>query len=64
MRRIPAIDDVARRNPRFDPERAARFERLTAELQAERPRYRVDPPLGDLVRVSGQELVSAARRKA
>ena len=63
----PDATEVARRNPRFDLRRLARFEeseRMASRLGVEEPRYRVDPPLGSApVIVDGQDIVSAVRPK-
>jgi hypothetical protein len=63
MKTPPSPEEIARIAPGFDLERLARLERsqaIVAHVSAGRPRYNVEAPLGEVVSVAGQRLVSVA----
>lgn len=63
MKTPPSPEEIARVAPGFDLERLARLEKSQANLASVsggKPGYNVGPPLGEVVSVAGQRLVSVA----
>lgn len=61
MREMPTIDQIQNANAMFDRARLDRLEKSALANSSDRPRYNVEPALGELVTIVGQELVSSSR---